>query len=238
MPFVNRAAFYVLKYKQSLFSKTQINKMFPNRSEAGQKLAQKLKEVLGEQKAVNKLLILAIPRGGVVIGRQIADFLKCPMDVIITKKIGAPGNPELAIGAVGTVGEPVIDEALAERVGADENYLKNKIEKIKENIEVQEKEFRQDKLPLDLKDKVVVITDDGVATGSTIKAAIEVVCQSNPQKIIVAIPVIARDALKEIENLADEVIYLEAPELFFAVGQFYQEFEQVSDETVKKLLSN
>jgi predicted phosphoribosyltransferase len=212
--------------------------MFPNRSEAGQKLAQKLKEVLGEQKAVNKLLILAIPRGGVVIGRQIADFLKCLMDVIITKKIGAPGNPELAIGAVGAIGEPVIDEALAERVGADEDYLKNKIEKIKENIEVQEKEFRQDKLPLDLKDKVVVITDDGVATGSTIKAAIEVVRQSNPQKIIVAIPVIARDALKEIENLADEVIYLEAPELFFAVGQFYQEFEQVSDETVKKLLSN
>ena len=212
--------------------------MFPNRSEAGQKLAQKLKEVLGEQKAVNKLLILAIPRGGVVIGRQIADLLECPMDVIITKKIGAPGNPELAIGAVGTVGEPVIDEALAERVGADEDYLKNKIEKIKKNIEVQEKEFRQDKLPLDLKNKMVVITDDGVATGSTIKAAIEVVRQSNPQKIIVAIPVIARDALKEIENLADEVIYLEAPELFFAVGQFYQEFEQVSDETVKKLLSN
>jgi len=210
--------------------------MFPNRSEAGQKLAQKLKEVLGEQKAVNKLLILAIPRGGVVIGRQIADLLKCPMDVIITKKIGAPGNPELAIGAVGTVGEPVIDEALAERVGADEDYLKNKIEKIKENIEVQEKEFRQNKLPLDLKDKVVVITDDGVATGSTIKAAIEVVRQSNPQKIIVVIPVIARDALKEIENLADEVIYLEAPELFFAVGQFYQEFEQVTDEQVKDLL--
>jgi predicted phosphoribosyltransferase len=212
--------------------------MFPNRSEAGQKLAQKLKEVLGEQKTVNKLLILAIPRGGVVIGRQIADLLECPMDVIITKKIGAPGNPELAIGAVGTVGEPIIDEALAERVGADEDYLKNKIEKIKKNIEVQEKEFRQDKLPLDLKNKMVVITDDGVATGSTIKAAIEVVRQSNPQKIIVAIPVIARDALKEIENLADEVIYLEAPELFFAVGQFYQEFEQVSDETVKKLLSN
>ena len=212
--------------------------MFPNRSEAGQKLAQKLKEVLGEQKTVNKLLILAIPRGGVVIGRQIADLLECPMDVIITKKIGAPGNPELAIGAVGTVGEPIIDEALAERVGADEDYLKNKIEKIKKNIEVQEKEFRQDKLPLDLKNKMVVITDDGVATGSTIKAAIEVVRQSNPQKIIVAIPVIARDALKEIENLADEVIYLEAPELFFAVGQFYQEFEQISDETVKELLSN
>jgi len=211
--------------------------MFPNRSEAGQKLAQKLKEVLGEQKAVNKLLILAIPRGGVVIGRQIADFLKCPMNVIITKKIGAPGNPELAIGAVGTVGEPVIDEALAERVGADEDYLKNKIEKIKKEIQTKEKELRREKPPLKLSNKVVIVTDDGVATGATMKAAVEIVRQYNPQKIIVAIPVIAKDTLREIEELADEVVYLEAPELFFAVGQFYQEFEQVSDQEVKELLN-
>jgi len=211
--------------------------MWQDRIEAGQKLAQKLKEVLGEQKAANKLLILAIPRGGVVIGRQIADFLKCPMDVIITKKIGAPGNPELAVGAIGLVSEPVIDEELVARLGIKKDYLEKKMAEIKNQIIIQEKEWRSGKEPLDLKNKVVVITDDGVATGATVKAAIEIVRQANPQKIILAMPVVAKESLNEIENLADEVVYLEAPELFFAVGQFYQDFEQITDEEVKELLN-
>lgn len=210
--------------------------MFQNRVEAGQKLATKLKEALRGQETNRQLIVLAIPRGGIVIGQLIADFLKCPLDVIITKKIGAPGNPELAIGAVGTVGEPVIDEVLAGQVGADESYIKNKIENIKKEIQTKEKELRREKPPLELGNRVVIITDDGVATGATMKAAVEIVRQDNPQKIIVAVPVIAKDTLREIEEVADEVVYLEAPELFFAVGQFYQDFDQVTDEEVKELL--
>lgn len=209
--------------------------IFPNRFEAGKQLADKLLETL-DLTSNSSLVVLAIPRGGVVIGSQLASTLKCPLEVIVTKKIGAPGNPELAIGAVGPVGEPVIDENLAARVGVDEAYLQAKIASLKSEIAKRVKEYHGDKPAINLKDKLVIITDDGVATGATMKAAIEIVRQENPQKIMVAVPVIAKDALKEIEGLADEVVYLEAPDLFFAVGQFYQEFDQVSDEEVKKLL--
>ena len=209
--------------------------IFLNRFEAGKELASNLLTSL-DLSPNSSLVVLAIPRGGVIIGSQLSSALKCPLDVIVTKKIGAPGNPELAIGAVGPIGEPVIDEALATRVGADENYLKSKILNLKSELANRLKEYRGDKPPLDLKNKVVVITDDGVATGATMKAAIEILRQESPQKIVVAVPVIAKDALKEIENLADEVIYLEAPELFFAVGQFYQDFKQVMNEEVKELL--
>lgn len=209
--------------------------IFPNRFEAGKQLADKLLETL-DLTSNSSLVVLAIPRGGVVIGSQLASILKCPLGVIVTKKIGAPGNPELAIGAVGLVGEPVIDENLAARVGVDEAYLQSKIANLKSEIARRVKEYQGEKPAINLKDKLVIITDDGVATGATMKAAIEIARQENPQKIMVAVPVIAKDALKEIEGLADEVIYLEAPDLFFAVGQFYQEFDQVSDEEVKKLL--
>jgi len=209
--------------------------VFQNRQEAGRKLAEKILKGLKTEKLKNKT-VLAIPRGGVVIGKELVQALDCPLEVIITKKIGAPGNPELAVGAVGAIGEPVIAENLAERVGADEEYLKNQIAKIKIEIKRREKEFRGNKPKLNFKNKIVIITDDGVATGATMMAGIEIIRQQNPKKIIVAVPVIARDTLDKIKNLADEVICLDSPLMFFAVGQFYQDFPQISDEEVKEIL--
>lgn len=208
--------------------------VFQNRVEAGKKLAPKVEGY----KASKNLVVLAIPRGGVVVGKELSENLCSPLDVIVTKKIGAPGNPELAIGAVGTIGKPVINEELAARVGADEEYIKKQIAKIKKEIKRREKKFRGNRPQLDLKDKVVVLTDDGVATGATMEAAVEVVRQLEPKKIVVAVPVIARDSLARIEAKADEVIYLDAPELFFAVGQFYKEFEQVEDKEVEEILKD
>jgi len=211
--------------------------VFQNRVEAGKQLATKLQNYKG----IESLLVLSIPRGGVVVGRELAKALGCPLDVIITKKIPAPGSPELAIGAVGPTswrGEPVIDEELAAKVGTDESYMKYQIANIKNEIRRRERTFRGDKPPLNLKDKIVILTDDGIATGATMVAAVEIVRQQEPKKIIVAVPVIARDSLEKIAAFADEVVYLEAPELFFAVGQFYREFGQVSDETVIKILRN
>jgi len=207
--------------------------VFQNRVEAGKQLATKLQKYKG----IENLLVLAIPRGGVVVGRELAKALGCPLDVIVTKKIPAPGNPELAVGAVGAIGEPVINEELGAKVGADESYIKHQIVNIKNEIKRREKIFRGDKPPLDLKDKIVILTDDGVATGATMAAAVEIVRQQEPKKIIVAVSVIAKDSLEKIAALADEVIYLQAPELFFAVGQFYREFEQVSDKEVLRYLS-
>ena len=233
--------------------------MFKNRQEAGGKLGEKIieeiKQSLFSRKLENKkleidlppdkagklggrLLVLAIPRGGVVTGKEIAEKLKAPLDIIITKKIGAPGNPELAIGAVGPGGEEVVDERLASQVGANDDYIKNQKSNIKKEIERREKELRGGRPQLDYKDKIIILTDDGVATGATMLAGIEVLRQHHPQKIIVAVPVIAKDTLKKIEAQADAVIYLEAPWMFFAVGQFYQNFPQTTDKEVKQLLAS
>lgn len=206
--------------------------VFRNRQEAGRLLAQKLIDCQKQ----NNLVVLAIPRGGVVIGKQLADFLNCPLEVVVTKKIPAPNNPELAIGAVGTIGVPVINEGLIKELGVSREYLDHQIAEIKELVKVKENLFRPNKTSLEIKDQTVVLTDDGVATGATMKLAIEIIRQQNPQRIIVAIPVIAKDSLEKIETLADEVRYLEAPEMFFAIGQFYNEFNQITDEEVKRLL--
>lgn len=200
--------------------------MFQDRKQAGEILAGKLKKYKGTK----NLVVLAIPRGGVVVGQKITRALKAPLNVLVTKKIGAPQNPELAIGAVGPAswrGKPVVNEKLAAKVGATKDYLQSEIARLK-------KEIKQP--PLDLKDKTVILTDDGVATGATMEAAIQIVRQQNPAKIVVAVPVTAKDALARLEALADEVVYLEAPALFFAVGQFYQNFDQVSDQEVVQLL--
>lgn len=206
--------------------------IFKNRQEAGKKLAEKLKDFQDSQ----DLIVLAIPRGGLVIGKQLSLVLNCPLDILVTKKIGAPNNPELAIGAVGIIGEPVINEELTSRLGVGKGYLEKEITNRKAEVERRVREYRGNRSIIELKDKTIIITDDGVATGATMMAAIEIVRQQGPKKIVVAIPVISRDSMLKLEEQADEVVYLEAPLMFFAVGQFYQEFDQVSDKEVKELL--
>jgi putative phosphoribosyl transferase len=210
--------------------------VFSDRYQAGQLLAEKLAEAFGSSLAPAETLILAIPRGGLVIGRQISEKLGIPLDILLTKKIGAPGHPELAIGAIGLLGQPVIDEVLAKKTGTTQDYLKKEMERVKKEIVLKESQWRAGQKPLVLKGKNVIITDDGVATGSTIQSAIEIARQAEPQKIILAVPVVAKEALSKLEKLADEVVYLEAPELFFAVGQFYQNFDQITEEEIQKLL--
>jgi len=208
--------------------------IFQNRQEAGKQLAKKLVSHLALEQPNHKIIVSAIPRGGVVVGTQLANTLSCPLEVIITKKIGAPENPELAVGAVGPEEEMVWNYELLKHLNLTPEQLKKEVQCAKLKIQSYSSKFKVKKL--DLEEQVVVLTDDGVATGATMMAAVEIVRQHNPKKIIVAVPMIAKDSLKKIEELADEVIYLDAPEMFFAVGQFYKEFEQVSDEEVIKIL--
>lgn len=206
--------------------------MFDNREQAGQLLADELKKRgYGEDAAV-----LAIPRGGVVTGRVVARALGCPLDIVVIRKIPAPNQPELAIGAVGPEGVQVIDVDLARRSGANNKYLKQKIVELTRVVKERETRLRGNKKPLEIKNRVVIVVDDGLATGATVEAGMRYLRQKNPEKIVLAVPVASGESLLKLEGLVDDVVVLEIPEDFIAVGQWYQEFPQVTDEEVIQLL--
>lgn len=207
--------------------------MFQNRQEAGRLLSQRLKYLKGE-----RVIVLAIPRGGVVVGYEVAESLGCLLDIIVVKKIGAPGNEELAIGAVGPENIVVWDESLCRRVGVG-GKIKEEKWQIKSKEREEKERLLRGKQPLpELSGKTVILVDDGVATGATTEAAIRFVQGQNPQKIILAVPVAPPDSVEKLKPQVDELICLEVEPDFWAVGQFYQEFPQVEDEEVIKILRN
>jgi len=205
--------------------------LFKDRKEAGQKLAQRLIGYKNNQKVV----VLGVPRGGVVVAKEVAQALGCPLDIVIARKIGSPSNPEFALGAVGERGDIVLnpDILIDESLG---QYLEKEAANQRKEIKRRLKLFRGKKKPLVLKDRIVIIVDDGIATGSTLLAAIKSIRKQNPQKIIVAVPVAPASALTDLAKEADEVVCLYTPELFWAVGQFYQDFPQTEDTEVMKIL--
>jgi putative phosphoribosyl transferase len=206
--------------------------IFKNRLEAGEKLAEALEKFKGKPDTI----ILALPRGGVAIGFEVAQKLNLPLDIVVPRKIGAPGNPEFAIGAITEQGEGVFDEMTVSAYGITESYLQNEIKKEKIEAERRLKLYRGERGPLDLGNKTAIIVDDGLATGLTMRAAIKTVKKLGTEKIIVAIPVTSPEAAEIIKKEVDEIIYLEAPAFFGAVGAFYEEFPQTTDEEVIDLL--
>lgn len=208
--------------------------MFKNREEAGEKLAQKLKEELAVPK--EDYLILGIPRGGVVVGKKVSELLKIPFEVLVVKKIPSPENQELAIGAIGEGGIVVWDEDLCRKLGVTSDYRQEIVKKRILELEDKKEFFRKGEETLSLNGKKVIIVDDGIATGATIKTAISVASSHFPSEITVAVPIVAQETLKEIKMITDKVVYLEAPAMLFSVGEFYEDFEQISDEEVGKIL--
>ena len=207
--------------------------MFNDRKDAGRKLALKIKKSL----KYNDYNIVAIVRGGVVVGKAVANSLKAKLSIIIIRKIGAPNNQELAIGAVGSGGIIYWDDDLIERLNIKSRYkLQIKDEKFEE-IKKLEKIFNTKK-GLDLKDKRVIIVDDGVATGATVICAQKVVKRHKPKEIVLAVPVISEESLESIKKYFDKVIVLKIAKDFSAVGQFYKSFPQVKNGIVIKTLSN
>jgi predicted phosphoribosyltransferase len=204
--------------------------LLKNRVEAGKQLAQTLKTV--DKNAI----VLAVPRGGVVVGYEVAATLGIPLDIIVTKKIGAPDNPELAVGAVAEDGTYILDEDVLRQVYAPSDYITAEVERQRQEIHRRLIRYRGNVLYPDLKNREVIIVDDGVATGSTLKAAIRLVRNKGARKIIVAVPVGPPDTIGELKKLADQVVVLLTPEPFFAIGQFYADFDQTSDEEVIELL--
>jgi len=205
--------------------------MFKSREEAGQLLARELLRYR-DRSAV----VLAIPRGGVVVGREVADALKAALDVVVVRKIGAPGNEELAIGAVGPGATVIWNEDLLPWLGIGRRTMERLLQEKEQEREAREKRLRGDRPMPDLTGRVIILVDDGIATGSTVAVAARWVKTQRPERMVLAVPVAPPEAVERMRGLFDEVVCLSTPEEFFAVGQFYEEFPQVSDEEVRELL--
>jgi putative phosphoribosyl transferase len=204
---------------------------FRDRIDAGKRLAAALTDFSSKD-----AVVLAIPRGGVVVGYEIAAALNLPLDVIIPHKLGAPDNPELAIGAVAEDGSAVLDKQLIAYLSVDNRYIEEEKQRQREEIERRLKVYRQGMTLRELKGKDVIVVDDGIATGSTMKAALLSVKNQGAKSITVAIPVGPPSTIDELKKLADRVICLSTPEFFQAIGQFYDDFSQTTDEEVIELL--
>lgn len=205
-------------------------KLFANRVEAGKKLAAALERVS------DNAIVLAVPRGGVVVGFEVAKPFRVPLDVIITKKIGAPGNSELAIGAIAEDGTTILDNKLVKLLNISEEYIKDEIERQRLEIGQRLKRYRGDLPPPKIVNREVILVDDGVATGATLKATLALLKHKGAKPVIVAVPVGPPSTIRELEQKADRVICLFTPEPFYAIGEFYEDFNQTSHEEVTKLL--
>jgi len=208
--------------------------MFADRAEAGQRLAAALIEYAD---ASAPPIVLGIPRGGVIVARQVADALHAPLDVILTHKLGAPGNPELAIGAVAEDGTLLLDELLLHQLWLPRGYLDQEIERQRAEMQRRAEVYRRGRARVDVSDRTVIVIDDGVATGSTLIAALRSVRRQGAAKIVAAVPVGPRETARRLRLEADDVVMLEAPFDFMAVGQFYHHFEQVTDDEVRAALA-
>lgn len=205
--------------------------MFSDRVDAGKRLASTLMDCAG-----GDAIVLAIPRGGVVVGYEVAHKLQLQLDIIVPRKIGAPQNPELAIGAVTEDGTIMLDQRLVEYLRVPKSYIEEECDRQRLEITRRLKLYRGDTPYPNLKGRVVIIVDDGIATGATIKAALASIRKKDPKSIVIATPVAPPSTIKELERDADRVVCISIPERFFAIGQFYRDFPQNSDEEVKRLL--
>jgi putative phosphoribosyl transferase len=210
-----------------------MERAFANRTEAGRLLVEKLVKYAGR----DDVIVLGLPRGGVPVAFEVAQRLGAPLDVFIVRKLGVPGFEELAAGAIASGGVRVLNEDVMRSIPhADEAIDAVTIRETAE-LERREQIYREGRPAPQLRDRIVILVDDGLATGATMRAAIEALRQSGAAKIVVAVPVGPQDTCRELEEEADETICLSTPEFFQAVGQYYEDFSQTSDEDVRELLS-
>ena len=210
--------------------------LFPDRTGAGKHLAAELVARLPHLRERHPI-VLAIPRGGVIVGREVARVLDAPLDVIVARKLGAPGHEELGIGAITSVGAPVLDADIIASLGVDEAYLDAVMRKERSELERRVRVFRGARPPPALAGRAVVIVDDGLATGVTARAALAAVRRERPSQLVFAAPVCSVDGRAALLAEGYDVVCLAAPEDFRGVGEWYAEFEQVTDAEVMDALS-
>jgi len=205
---------------------------FDDRADAGRKLAGQL----GAYAKRKDVIVLGIPRGGVPVAFEVAKALDAPLDVFLSRKLGVPGQEELAFGAVASGDVRVLDRQIIEAVGVSEQQIEQTTQNVKKELERRERAFRGSRPPLNVEGRTVLLVDDGIATGSSIRAAITALRQMKPARIVVAVPVAPVSTCNRLRAEVDELVCLHMPESFFAIGQFYADFSQVPDEEVTDLL--
>lgn len=207
---------------------------YASRRQAGQALVGPLLPYM----ARNHVVVLALPRGGVPVGYEVARALHAPLDVFIVRKLGVPFQPELAMGALASGGVLVVDEHVTKWTGVSQDALEDVKRKAEAEIHRQERVFRGGRPQVDLTGRTVILVDDGLATGATMRAAVTAVRRLHPARIVVAAPVGSREACEDIERLADELVCLSMPREFSAVGEWYEDYSQISDSEVADLLND
>lgn len=206
-------------------------KLFKNRNDAGRQLAKELFRFVD----VNPI-ILALPRGGIPIGYEIAKLCHAPLDVLVVRKVGLPDRPEFGVGAIAEGNVQLFDERTLKRLGISPSDLKGVINAETKELNRRVQTYREKSEPPSVKGRTVILIDDGLATGVTARAAIEAIKKLHPKKIVFASPICAYDSTQELNSLVDEVICLATPLDFMSVGQWYQNFEQLEDEEVVDIL--
>lgn len=206
---------------------------YANRQAAGKVLAEKLKPIAGED-----AIVLSLPRGGAIVGSEIAKFLNIQHDLVISRKIGAPYNPEVAIGALTQDGGLLTDDHIIDALSVTKGYIESQVRMELKEIKRRLKEFRGEKPFPNLLKRTVILVDDGLATGYTMEAAVEFIRSLGPSRIIIAVPVGSTEAVVKLKPKVDQVVCPLVSEKFWAVGQFYDDFHQVNDEDVKNVFNN
>jgi len=210
-----------------------MERAFANREEAGRQLAEKLDKYAGR----DDVIVLGLPRGGVPVAYEVAKRLRAPLDVFIVRKLGVPGFEELAAGAIASGGVRVLNEEVVRAIPYADDAIEAVTAKETTELERREQIYREGRPPPELRGRIAILVDDGLATGATMRAAVKALRQRGTAKIVVAVPVGPPDTCREITEEADETICLSTPHFFQAVGQYYEDFSQTSDEDVRELLS-
>lgn len=206
--------------------------IFTDRREAGQKLAWELEKYRDRE----DVIVLALPRGGVPVGFEVAQALHAPLDIFLVRKLGLPGHEELAMGAIASGGVQVINVQVTQELNIPEQVIDAVAKKEQAELERQEREYRGSRPRPDLKGKTVILIDDGLATGASMRAAVAGLQSQNPSRVVVAVPTAAVETCQALEALVDEVVCAITPEPFHGVGLWYRDFSQTSDDEVRALL--
>jgi predicted phosphoribosyltransferase len=211
---------------------TNDRRPFRDRREAGRELAVRLKKYAGR----NDVVVLALPRGGVPVAFEVAEALGAPLDIFLVRKLGTPGHRELAMGAIASGGIRVLNDDVVRWLGISPEQIEAVAREEQRELERRQHAYLEGRAPQPLEGRTVILVDDGLATGSTMRAAAQAIRQRDPAHVIVAVPVGARDTCREMEAFADEVVCTRTPEPFSAVGQWYLDFDQTTDDEVMDLI--